>query len=247
MFFDLKTIWSQVPDPAQKIRNVLTDPGPRNNSNKGRGQQWENRRRRIGVLFSKQNIWNFIVLIGPGDSEMGFSIVDIDTESEYPNTHTKGNRLAKCLTRVLRLRDIINLIDVRLKQSGPEWIETLARAIIVGWGEFLREMRSEIIKVNPACLSSLEQIRDNGWTHIDHYNDEHCWHLFEQRLILRETEHLTRAVLSLEKAQEAGITLPWETTNLKPSLDRIEQEVETDQILIKDVIDMVILEQSSLD
>jgi hypothetical protein len=151
MFLDLKTIWNQV---AAETRDVQQNPTPITNS-RGREKQWEHRRRRIGVLFSKQNgIWIFIVLIGPGDKEMGFSILDIDTDSEYPNMHKKGNRLAKCLTRVLRLRDVINLIDVHLKQSGPGWIEDLARAIIFGWGEFLREMRSEIIKVK-ARLSLL--------------------------------------------------------------------------------------------
>lgn len=158
MFLDLKTIWNRVPDePDEKFRIILQNPGPRRNTNRGREQQWENRRRRIGVLFSKHNgIWNFIVLIGPGDNEMGFSIVDIDSESEIPNMHMKGKGLVKCLNRVHRLQDIINLIDVRLKHSGPEWIETLARAIIIGWGEFLREMRSEIIKVEAACLCSPE-------------------------------------------------------------------------------------------
>lgn len=172
---------------------------------------------------------------------MGFSIIDIDKESEYPNTHQGGNTVAKCITRVLRLGDVINLIDVRLKQNGPKWIETLARAIIFGWGEFLREMRSEIIKVtsSTSALCSLLQIRDNGRSHVDHFNDGHCWHLFEQRLILRETELLTRAVLALKQAREGGIALPLSPTNLQPSLNRIEKEVETDQTLIKDAIDMV--------
>jgi len=58
-------------------------------------------------------------------------------------------------------------------------------------------------------------------------------------LILQETELLSRAYKSLEKAQEAGIELPFNLGNLEPCLDRIQSEVKDDERLIKDAIDMV--------
>jgi hypothetical protein len=51
---------------------------------------------------------------------------------------------------------------------------------------------------------------------------------------------LSRAYKSLERAQEAGIQLPFNLEDLEPSLDRIQSEVKEDESLIKDAIDMVI-------
>jgi hypothetical protein len=63
--------------------------------------------------------------------------------------------------------------------------------------------------------------------------------LFRHRLILQETELLSRAYKSRERAQEAGINLPFKLKDLEPSLDRIQTEVKEDERLIKDAIDMV--------
>ena len=63
--------------------------------------------------------------------------------------------------------------------------------------------------------------------------------LFRHRLILQETELLSRAYKSLERAREAGIQLPFNLQDLEPSRDRIQSEVKEDERLIKDAIDMV--------
>jgi hypothetical protein len=155
MFLELKTIWKRLPGQSEQAQNTVplkaaTGSGT---SNMGRERHWEDRRRRIGILFSRSQdtrIWNFLVLIGPGDNEMGFSIFDEDEGSEFPNTHLRNGRRAWCTHRILHLRNIINYIDVRLKKHGPSSVESLIRAIIFGWGEFLKEMRSEIIKATPA-------------------------------------------------------------------------------------------------
>lgn len=77
---------------------------------------------------------------------MGFSIVDVDETHEYPNTHLKG-RKAMCTDRPLQLKNTINYIDVSLRKDGPQFVGNLARAIIWGWDEFLKELRREIIEV----------------------------------------------------------------------------------------------------
>lgn len=144
MFMELKTIWKEPPGENVRLANAL----PGSSDSKDGETHWEHRRRRVGVLFSKhEDIWNFIVLIGPGDNMMGFQIVDVDEKSEYPNTHLSKGAKAKCTHRPLQLKNIINYIDVRLKKNGPQFVESLARAIIWGWGEFLKEMRHEIIQV----------------------------------------------------------------------------------------------------
>jgi len=150
MFIELKTIWNDVPRENHHSPNVVgADTAAREiKTEKDCEIHWHNRRRRVGVLFSKHdNIWNFIVLIGPGDDQMGFSIVDVDEKNEYPNTHLKGRR-AKCTDRSLQLKDTINYIDVSLRRGGPQFVDNLARAIIWGWDEFLKELRREIIAVS---------------------------------------------------------------------------------------------------
>lgn len=63
--------------------------------------------------------------------------------------------------------------------------------------------------------------------------------LFRHRLILQETELLSRAYKSLEKAREAGVQLPFNLEDLVPSRDRIQSEVKEDEKLINDAISMV--------
>jgi hypothetical protein len=151
MFLELKTIWKRL--PGETLHNVPNkSPSTEMTGLKGLEIHLKDRRRRVGILFSKHQetkIWNFLVLIGPGNNELGFSIVDVDVENEFPNTHLTGGITAKCTDRPLRLRDIINYIDVRLKKIGPSFVENIARAVLFGWGEFLKEMRSEIIKAIP--------------------------------------------------------------------------------------------------
>jgi len=149
MFIELKTVWKTLAGENQHSANAAKrNIAPRGiNARKDEENQWQDRRRRVGVLFSKhKEVWNFIVLIGPGDDLMGFSIVDVDEKHEYPNTHLKG-RLAKCTDRPLRLKDTINYIDVSLRAGGPHFVGNLARAIIWGWDEFLKELRGEILQV----------------------------------------------------------------------------------------------------
>lgn len=152
MFIEFKTIWKNLSpenQPAACRGNIVPHAI---NTGKDHEMEWRRRRRRVGVLFSKHdNVWNFIVLIGPGDDLMGFSIVDVDEKHEYPNTHLKG-RLAKCTDRPLQLQDAVNYIDVSLRKDGPQFVGSLARAIIWGWDEFLKELRREILGVNLVIL-----------------------------------------------------------------------------------------------
>jgi hypothetical protein len=83
-------------------------------------------------------------------------------------------------------------------------------------------------------------MREAGESRIQQYDNRDCWKLFRRRLILQETELLSRAYKSLEKAQEAGIQLPFELKNLDSCRDKIQSEVMKDEKLIKDAIDMVI-------
>ena len=152
MFMEFKTIWkhlSQGNQPGAARGNTVPHAS---NTGTDHEIEWRQRRRRVGVLFSKQDdVWNFIVLIGPGDDLMGFSIVDVDEMHEYPNTHLKG-RLAKCTDRPLRLKDAVNYIDVSLRRDGPQFVGSLARAIIWGWDEFLKELRRKILDVSLLIL-----------------------------------------------------------------------------------------------
>src|SRR5438552_12674656 len=103
MFLELKTIWKQLPEQLQGQDRRSPNPAqpkiPAGTKNPivSLGRQWEQRHRPIGVLFSRHEdtgIWNFLVLIGPGDNEMGISIADVDVENEYPNIHLRHRTLA---------------------------------------------------------------------------------------------------------------------------------------------------------
>jgi len=87
--------------------------------------------------------------------------------------------------------------------------------------------------------SKYGQIRDSTPSHVDRFNNQHCWKLFERRLILRETVYLRRAVDALKKAKEEKMSLPLEPKDLEPSLNRVEKAVVGDESLIRDTIDMV--------
>ena len=83
------------------------------------------------------------------------------------------------------------------------------------------------------------QIRDSRPSHVHNFNNRDCWKLFKRRLILRETQLLFRAVEALKKAQEVGMPIPFDLEILRPSLRRVEIEVQSDETLIRDAIDMV--------
>ena len=152
MFLELKTIWSRLPEEtysdSPNAQPSLTHwpKSPQEIHEHEHG--WNNRRRRVGILFSKQkNIWNFLVLIGPGDDTMGLSVFEIDIGNEFPNAHLPCGNKAKCTERPLRLKNMIKYIDVGLKRDGPGFVESLGRDVVWGLAEFLKELMREIIRV----------------------------------------------------------------------------------------------------
>jgi len=104
-------------------------------------------RRRIGVLFSKQKFWVFIVLIQPGDDGWKFCYRVIqDAPRTIPNAHcTGGLRFYK--GDYATIENLINHITLPLKEHGPEFFEQILQDIFWGWEEFLNHVRSQAMSV----------------------------------------------------------------------------------------------------
>ena len=163
MFIEVKTIWGTMP------RETLSDAVEHNSLPHDGPALLEEElgnwaRRRIGVLFSRQGgIWTFIVLVGPEKEglevdgkgktetrpEKGFLHLQVDENSDVPiaNAHWRNGRLAYCKDAQHRVEGMISYIAARLNKPGPEFLEWIVRDVFWGWGEFLKQMRSTILKV----------------------------------------------------------------------------------------------------
>jgi hypothetical protein len=161
MFIEFNTIWKTMPpDPLlDNVENNLPPcRGPALLEKEPR--KWS--RRRIGVLFSKQNgIWTFIVLVGPekeglevdGKGKMekrpkrGFYHLRVTPDDENVNARGRNGGLVQCTSEQNTSENMMNYIVKRLKRQGPGFLEWIARDVFWGWGEFLKEMRSTILHV----------------------------------------------------------------------------------------------------
>ena len=75
---------------------------------------------------------------------------------------------------------------------------------------------------------------------MDDFGNHDCWDLFERRLILREAALLSRAVQTIKIAKNSHIPIPLDCDQLETILSRLKQDIDHDQILLKDTIDMVL-------
>ena len=111
-------------------------------------------RRRIGVLFSKQRFWVYIILIQPGDDGWKFCYRRIkDAQETTPNAHcTSGLRFYTGAEA--SLEDTINYFTIKLKDDGPGFLENILQDVFWGWEEFLHHVRSQTMSVEPinSCL-----------------------------------------------------------------------------------------------
>ena len=160
MFIEVNTIWKNIPPENFSVNNSpLHDIPARIEEELGK---WG--RRKVGVLFSKQNgIWTFIVLIAPekeglkvdGNGEnveqrdRGFLHLQVDENPGHriANAHWRNGELAYCKDAQHRSEDMINYIAAQLREQGPRFLEWLARDVFWGWEEFLKEMRLAILQV----------------------------------------------------------------------------------------------------
>ena len=146
MFLEFKTIWKRF----RKYGDAATQYYYPNLANTlPLSSEFRERRRKVGILFSKQsNLWNFLVLIGPGNDMLGFSIVEIEEDDEIPNATLYNGNKGRCHERPLSIKNTINYINSGLNKHGPKFVESLARDVLCGWDEFLKEMRHEIVEVD---------------------------------------------------------------------------------------------------
>lgn len=106
-------------------------------------------RRRIGVLYSKQKIWVYIVLIQPGDNDWKFCYRIIkDAHETTPNAHCTGG-LRFYNGAEASLDDAINYFTIKLKEVGPGFLENILQDVFWGWEEFLHHVRSQTMSVGP--------------------------------------------------------------------------------------------------
>jgi hypothetical protein len=111
--------------------------------------------RRTGVLFSKQKDskgdekWIFLIFIEPEEDKkhLVFTHREInDGGSQLPNTYHETGQLVYCFEREDDIKNLLNYIAVNLER-GPDYLINLAEDILWGWGEFLQQMRGEILSV----------------------------------------------------------------------------------------------------
>jgi hypothetical protein len=109
-------------------------------------------RRRIGVLYSKQKFWVYIVLIQPGDDDWRFCYRIIkDAEETTPNAHcTNGLRFYNGAEA--SLEDAINYFTIKLKDLGSGFLENILQDVFWGWEEYLHHVKSQTMSVKPNQL-----------------------------------------------------------------------------------------------
>jgi hypothetical protein len=210
--------------------------------------------RRTGILFSKQKDskgdekWIFLIFIEPeeGEKHLVFTHREInDGGSEPPNTYHETGKLVYCFEREDDIKNLLNYIALNLER-GPNYLTDLAEDVLWGWGEFLKQMRGEILSVVdlPEIKLTNLQIREKTERLAELSTSRHCWRLFRYRLILAKANVLPRAMKLLDKLTDQDpqtgrqiTTIPF--GNSKKSLERIEMAVENDLKLIQGTIEMV--------